>query len=208
MSGKLCDICGTPSGMYPLCTKCFKLKDENKVSKCDKCGKWYLIEKGCNCRTTKKPEEEKKKFKFSFKKEETPYTKKAIIHKENDINNIDVRKKWEAMHQCDDGHYVRSYSEVIIDNWLYNNGYVHAYEKSVFMPKNPEETVISDFYLPQGNVYIEFWGLSDDKYLNRKDVKIKLYEQNNINLINLTEEDIKRLNDILPRLIYKFINKI
>ena len=36
MAGKTCAICGKPSGMYPLCTNCFILKDEGK-------GKAYFI---------------------------------------------------------------------------------------------------------------------------------------------------------------------
>lgn len=122
------------------------------------------------------------------------------------INDIDFRKQFEAEHQCDDGHYVRSKAEMLIDNWLYSNRIVHAYEKSVFMPHNPEEIVISDFYLPEGDVYIEFWGNENDpKYLSRKETKQKLYKNNSINLIELNDSHIKRLNDILPRLLHKYM---
>lgn len=111
-------------------------------------------------------------------------------------------------HQCENGHYVRSLSEMLIDNCLYNHGYVHAYEKSVFMDSDPEAIVLSDFYLPQGNVYIEFWGLEDnEKYAKRKEEKIKLYDENHYNRIELNKKDIKRLNDILPRLLAKYIKK-
>ena len=44
---KYCDVCGKPSGMYPLCNACFKLRDEGKVIKCEECGKWHLIDKAC-----------------------------------------------------------------------------------------------------------------------------------------------------------------
>lgn len=122
-----------------------------------------------------------------------------------EFNDKDFREKWPREYQCEDGHYVRSLSEQSIDNWLYNNGYLHAYEKSVYMPTQPNAIVLSDFYLPKGNVYIEFWGIEDDeKYAKRKDIKNKLYEENNINKIDLTQQDIKRLNDIMPRLIDKF----
>lgn len=146
------------------------------------------------------------------------YTNKPIYPKLNEIpisknhsnnfNDIDFRNKWPREHQCEDGHYVRSLSEMIIDNWLYNHNYVHAYEKSVYMESNPDSIVLSDFYLPQGNVYIEFWGIEDDeKYEARKNEKIKLYNKNNINRIDLNESHIKRLNDILPREIGKYIKK-
>lgn len=124
------------------------------------------------------------------------------------FDDIDYRKQWVAEHQCDDGHYVRSYSELLIDNWLYNNGYRHAYEKSVFMESDPDAVVLSDFYIPDGNVYIEFWGLNDDqRYLERKKKKQKMYADNHLNLIDLEESDVKRLNDILPRKLFEYIKK-
>jgi len=103
---------------------------------------------------------------------------------------------------------VRSYSELLIDNWLYNNGYVHAYEKSVFMMTEPDAVVLSDFYLPDGDVYIEFWGLNDDqRYLTRKEKKIQMYNDNKLKLISLEETDVKRLNDIMPRKLFEYIKK-
>lgn len=133
----------------------------------------------------------------------------VVIEKpdKNNFDDVDYRKQWVAEHQCDDGHYVRSYSEMLIDNWLYNRGIVHAYERSVFMVSEPDAVVLSDFYLPKGDVYIEFWGLNDDqRYLERKNKKIKLYTENNKNLLSLEELDIKRLNDIMPRRLSEFID--
>ena len=44
-----CKICGKPSGMYPLCKDCFKLRDEGKVVKCETCGEWHRSESPCKC---------------------------------------------------------------------------------------------------------------------------------------------------------------
>lgn len=43
MAGKVCQICGTPSGMYPLCKEHLQLKNEGKVVKNDE-GKWIVKE--------------------------------------------------------------------------------------------------------------------------------------------------------------------
>lgn len=308
-----CDVCGAPSGQYPICLKCNTLKKEGKVAKCDSCGKWYLGLGGCLCKQTPStppadPSEtherkgdsdkicfvcgadsskgplclecyrKKELVKKEFEKERTRqqvldhyFAQKSMLYRIKDTSYIengvlrliaiaeelsllhrdpylrdrldtdikallqrkvvpqektkeetapskesvkksfddeDYRKQWLAEHQCDDGHYVRSYSELLIDNWLYNNGYVHAYEKSVFMITDPDAVVLSDFYLPGGDVYIEFWGLNDDqRYLDRKAKKIKMYTENNLNLISLEEADVKRLNDIMPRKLFPFIKK-
>ena len=122
------------------------------------------------------------------------------------FDDEDFRKQFPADHLCDDGHYVRSRAEMLVDNWLYNHGIIHAYEKSVFMKSYPDAVVISDFYIPEGKVFIEFWGLSDDeKYQKRKEIKQKLYRDNKINLIELDDKDIKRLEDILPRKLHGFL---
>ena len=47
--GKTCQICGKPSGFYPLCTEHMKLKTEGKVIKCEQCQKWHLIDSPCDC---------------------------------------------------------------------------------------------------------------------------------------------------------------
>ncbi|MFA6867317.1 MAG: hypothetical protein WCR54_07355 [Clostridia bacterium] len=311
--GKVCDICGKPSGMFPLCKNCLTLKNEGKIIKDEKLGKWVLkkptesINKekeitnkekettkkvlgngkciicgkdapnGYLCyECYKKKEAEKIEFVGKRNKQEAMdhyfnqrnclfkiknpdymengvirmfaiaeevaqyndnYLKNRVVEditalmlRKNDkintivkekkkvediinetkqsknFDDIDYRKQWAAEHQCDDGHYVRSYSEMLIDNWLYNNGYVHAYEKSVFMKLQPDAVVLSDFYLPDGNVYVEFWGLNDDmRYLKRKEEIIQMYEENQLNLISLEEPDVKRLNDILPRRLFEYI---
>ena len=49
--GKTCAICGKQSGMYPLCTECFKLRDAGEITKCETCGAWYRTKDGCpNCK--------------------------------------------------------------------------------------------------------------------------------------------------------------
>ena len=117
-----------------------------------------------------------------------------------DFKNNDYRNKWPKEFQCDDGHYVRSFYELILDNWLYHHNYKHEYEKSIFMPSDPNEIVLTDFYLPKEDVYIELWGRENDKqYTNREERKKYLYDKNKFKRIDLTKEHLKRLNDILPR---------
>ena len=122
------------------------------------------------------------------------------------FDDEDFRKQFPAELHCEDGHYVRSKAEMLIDNWLYQHGIVHAYEKSVFMATDPSAVVLSDFYVPEGKVYIEFWGLSEDeKYQKRKKFKQRLYKENKLKLIELEEKDVKRLGDIMPRKLHDYL---
>jgi len=89
----------------------------------------------------------------------------------------------------------------MVDNWLYTEELVHAYERKLPV----EEDVCPDFYLPNGKVYIEYWGLeNDEKYLKRKKEKLAVYKKYDFKLIELNESDIKNLDDVLPRKLLKF----
>ena len=71
-----------------------------------------------------------------------------------------------------------------------------------------KEDMYCDFYLPKEKIYIEFWGYEEDsKYLNRKNKKIKLYKENELNLIEIDNKTINNIDDFLPKEILKFKNK-
>lgn len=120
------------------------------------------------------------------------------------------REKFEAKLRTTDGHYVRSRAELIIDNWLYTYGIVHAYERRL----NIEEECYCDFYIPQGAgrpqaVYIEYWGMeSDPQYTDRKRKKLELYRKNEIPLVELQGDDINNLDDILAKKLLKYGIKV
>ena len=43
-----CQICGKASGYYPLCKEHFQLRDQGKVVKCGRCGKWCVKNERCS----------------------------------------------------------------------------------------------------------------------------------------------------------------
>ncbi len=120
---------------------------------------------------------------------------------QNEKEDVGFRDKFEAKHRTTDGHFVRSKAEIIIDNWLYMAEIVHAYERKLPI----EEDVYSDFYIPTGKVYIEYWGYENDpKYQLRKQKKIELYKKYGFNLIELQDKEVQNLDDILPKLLLKY----
>lgn len=118
------------------------------------------------------------------------------------LETDEFRKKHDAKYRTQDGHRVRSRAEAMIDDYLYNNGVAHAYERRL---PGIDEEVISDFYIPAGKVFIEFWGMEEnEKYLERKKKKLAIYADNNFNLIELNDKDIETIDDVLPRKLKKF----
>ena len=129
-----------------------------------------------------------------------------VISKEPAFDTDEFRKKHEAKYRTQDGHRVRSKAEAMIDDYLYNNGVAHAYERRL---PGIDEEVISDFYIPAGKVFIEFWGMEEnEKYLERKKKKLGIYADNKFNLIEMSDKDIKTIDDVLPRKLKKFGIKI
>jgi len=186
----VCQICGAKSGFYPLCNVCFRLRDEGKVTKCEECGIWKKDTKPLcyECWLKNK--------KTSEKKSNTYKSSEIEAEEEN------FRLKYKATFRAEDGHFVRSKAEQIIDNWLYHKGIIHAYERRVPI----EEEVYCDFFIPIGQkVWIEFWGLEEEKYIKRKEMKQKFYKIHKKNLIELNDKDIENLDDMLPVKLRPFL---
>lgn len=126
---------------------------------------------------------------------------KPVAEQANSEDSIGFREKFAAKHRTTDGHFVRSKAEMLIDNWLYMAEIVHAYERKLPI----EEDAYSDFYIPTGKVYIEYWGYENDqKYVARKKQKIELYKKYGFNLIELEDKEVQNLDDILPRMLLKY----
>ena len=141
-----------------------------------------------------------------IEKETHKQEEKAVTPQQTPVSTSNnFRDKFEAKHRTKDGHFVRSRAEVIIDDTLYDYGLVHAYEKKVPI----EEELYTDFYLPNGKVYIEFWGMeSDPKYLERKKTKLEIYKKYDLKLIELDDNDIANLDDHLPKKLLKYGIKV
>ena len=281
MAGKTCDICGKPSGMYPLCNDCFRLRDEGKVIKDENTGKWVLrkeeIElptegytqciicgkktKGyafCKLCYNKHTLEELNELLNNYiqknsenaaenniKKEienkeinEEPnkvqknrtiiidnehknrcltcgretdgllfcascykkYKNKGLLFKITNCSNVELLdESYEGIYACDDGHIVKSKSEILIDNYLFEKKIPHAYESGIKYGNGKDDIIKPDFYLPNylgdgKDVYIEHWGYNENnrKYTESKNFKMPIYRERGITLINTYENSDMR----------------
>jgi len=121
-------------------------------------------------------------------------------HQNDSSDSKGFREKFPATLRTKDGHLVRSKSEIIIDNWLYDSKIVHAVERKL----QTEEEVYCDWWIPTGKVYIEYWGLEEPQYLARKEKKISIYKKYNYKLIQLSEKDVSNIYDVLPAKLREF----
>lgn len=111
------------------------------------------------------------------------------------------RQKFEAKHRTLDGHYVRSKGELKIDNWLYMNGIVHAYDRQLPI----EDDVLSDFYLPSGKVYLQYWGSDHGEVDAKRQQQLRaIYAEHHFALIEVFPSEIDKLDEVLPARLREF----
>lgn len=111
------------------------------------------------------------------------------------------REKFPPTIRASDGHMVRSRGEAMIDAFFYEKRIIHAYERLVPV----EQAMYCDFYLPEHDLYIEFWGMeSNPKYKARKEKKLEIYRQNDLRLLEIKDEHINNLDDYLISQLVKF----
>ena len=120
-----------------------------------------------------------------------------------------LNKRYPPKIITQDGHRVRSLGEKTIDDWLYMNKIVHAYERP-FVTAHGD--LIPDFYIPAGvrqgshAVYIEYWGMEGKaEYDERKKKKLEIYEANNLldQLIELNKSHQLDLESELTKQLLK-----
>lgn len=284
--GKTCQICGKPSGMYPLCKTHLTMKNDGEVIKCETCGMWFEVKNGCsNCKQKEsKPENELTclicgepsngkpqckdcyyemiDFKDSLDKNSKAFELKdyyynlksniyrmktfdyvksncnkllaiALSLKEfyrdesltdrayNEIKEIIQSKKptknkeitayaktqdthKEEIIRTNDGHYVKSDPESVIDDILYDLRIVHCYEKKVPIDAD-EQTVTCDWFIPvtdnRHGIYIEYWGMNTDSYKKNKERKRKAYKEHEIPLIEIEKDDYKDKQGLSDRIV-------
>lgn len=95
--------------------------------------------------------------------------------------------------KCVDGDLVRSIGEILIDNWLHSNNIKHQVEKKIPIP----QLKYCDWYLPDYELYIEFWGDIHTKHPEARKIKERLYQKNKLKLVSIEAIDIDNLDEIL-----------
>lgn len=104
-----------------------------------------------------------------------------------------------AIYRTDDGHFVNTEAEVVVDNWLYRSGIVHSYENR---HGDDRENIISTFFLPFYQLFIDL----ESSRMNKGDVdqqkkRRKYYTEKGLEFIELKAKQAlnaeKVLSDIL-----------
>ncbi|MDR1698016.1 MAG: hypothetical protein LBR37_03860 [Erysipelotrichaceae bacterium] len=196
---KICKICGKQGYMYfQYCYEHLQQikkegqnSEEKKENTCKKCGKPSGEYDLCyKCYRTKVEEDLKQ-------------DRSILIQSEKD-SGIDIRDKWPAEIRTIQGCKVRSHAECRIADWLYSQEVRYDYERQLYKKDDVEKFLLSDFFLPDYKIYIEYWGYKDSEtYNKRREEKMQIYKFNECIVEHLQDRDLKVLDDALRAIAIK-----
>ena len=134
---------------------------------------------------------------------------KELFEKLHEFNPYDdYRKRFPSPYRCDDGDWVRSKAEREIDNFFYRHRIWHIIEE-VYYKKNSDVKYYPDFYLPDYNLYLEYFGGTDNEYLAKRQAKIATYRADpSIRFEYLTFQDDARIEERLREICRKYSIKL
>lgn len=104
------------------------------------------------------------------------------------------------------GEYVKSASEAVIANYLYKNGIIYSYEKIYSELMEDRKVYKPDFTIDVAGeeIYIEYFGIDEEKYNKNKEQKIKFHKEHNNIFIDLDMTPIEKIEEELNKKLQEY----
>jgi hypothetical protein len=115
----------------------------------------------------------------------------VFLERRNFETQVEMNKTIEAR----DGTAVQSEGERRIADWLTAHGLAYRYDAKFRIIG--EFQIRPDFYLPELDVYIEYWGLNTPQYKMSMYKKQTLYQQEGKRLVSIYPRDVPGLDGLL-----------
>ena len=115
----------------------------------------------------------------------------VFLERRNFETQVEINKTIEAR----DGTVVQSEGERRLANWLTTHGLTFRYDAKFRMIA--EFQIRPDFYLPDLDVYIEYWGMDTPQYKMSMYKKQILYQQEGKRLVSVYPKDLSVLDGLL-----------
>ncbi|MDQ7779068.1 MAG: hypothetical protein RDV41_05095 [Planctomycetota bacterium] len=115
----------------------------------------------------------------------------VFLERRNFETQVETNKTIEAH----DGTVVQSEGEMRIADWLTAHGLAYRYDAKFRIIA--EFQIRPDFYLPELDVYVEYWGLDTPQYKMSMYKKQVLYQQEGKRLISVYPKDLAGLDSLL-----------
>ena len=164
-----------------------KIRKNQSVQLCQKCNKKVTAEEHARSQKT---------FQRTFCDK---CFDEVYLERRNFDTNVELNKNIKAK----DGTLVQSAGELIITDFLSTNSIVFRYDERIRIIEGM--AVRPDFYLPEFDIYIEYWGMDTIDYKIGMLKKQKLYQHEGKKLISLYYYDKDNLVEILKLKLSRYI---
>ncbi len=164
-----------------------KIRKNQSVQLCQKCNKKVTAEEHARSQKT---------FQRTFCDK---CFDEVYLERRNFDTNVELNKNIKAK----DGTLVQSAGELIITDFLSSNSIVFRYDERIRIIEGM--AVRPDFYLPEFDIYIEYWGMDTIDYKIGMLKKQKLYQHEGKKLISLYYYDKDNLVEILKLKLSRYI---
>ena len=115
----------------------------------------------------------------------------VFLQRRNFDTQVEIQKTIAARA----GTLVQSDGERLIADWLTDHGIAYRYDERFRILSG--HAVRPDFYLPELDIYLEYWGMATADYRIGMLKKQQLYQQEGKRLISIYPSDKPRLDTVL-----------
>jgi len=120
-----------------------------------------------------------------------------------DRRNFDTKVELKKTIRAKDGTFVQSDGERKIAEFLTRHGIAYRYDERMRIIDG--YAIRPDFYLPEFDLYVEYWGMDTIDYKIGMLKKLKLYQQQGKKLVSVYREDKPGLDEVLRQKLGKHI---
>ena len=132
-----------------------------------------------------------------------PYCRHCLeerIHEDANFEaNVETAKRLRTVDEV----AVQSRGEQRIGDWLAKNAIAYEYDERIIVACDTR--IRPDFYLPEFDLYIEYWGMDTPGYVENMRKKKFLYQREGKKLISLSYRDIPNLENLLQLKLSRYI---
>jgi len=122
-----------------------------------------------------------------------------ILEDANFEANVEAAKRLRTVDEV----AVQSRGEKLIGDWLAKNRIAYEYDERMILAGDIR--IRPDFYLPEFDLYIEYWGMNTPEYLENRRNKLFLYQRDRKRLISITPKDLPELDEVLKLKLSRYI---
>ena len=102
-----------------------------------------------------------------------------------------------------DGTAVQSVGEKRIADWLAARQIAYVYDERFRVAR--DTLIRPDFYLPEFDLYIEYWGMDTPEYNANRQKKLWLYQRAGKKLVSISFQDLPNLEAVLSLKLSRYI---